>query len=88
MGRKIAGVVGGLVAWIVVATILNWLMRAGWPGYAPLGVVLLAVFVPVHYMLWDKFPVWCHAVFRASLSPLALLGVQLTTSRRAEGPAS
>ena len=34
MRRKIAGVVCGLVAWIVVATILNWLMRLGWPGYA------------------------------------------------------
>jgi len=34
MGRKIAAVVCGFFAWWVVATILNWLMRLGWPGYA------------------------------------------------------
>jgi len=34
MGRKILGIVGGLIVWIGVATILNWLMRLGVAGYA------------------------------------------------------
>lgn len=124
MGRKIVGVVGGLVAWIFVATILNWLMRWGWPGYAEaekpmtftlpmlaarlavgalsslaagavfaliakgagtaataLGVVLLAVFLPVHYGLWDKFPLWYHVVFLVSLLPFAILGARMNALR-------
>jgi hypothetical protein len=128
VGRKIAAVVCGLVAWIIIATVLNWMMRAGWPGYAEaeapmtftlpmmlgrlavgglssvgagialalvakrggsaamvLGVLLLAAFLPVHYRLWDKFPVWYHAVFLISLLPLALLGARLAERRSAEG---
>lgn len=34
MVRLIVGVVGGLIAWFVVATIVNLLFRAAWPGYA------------------------------------------------------
>ena len=120
MARGIAGVVVGLVAWILVATVLNLLLRIAWPGYADaespmtftlamlaarlllgaissicaglvlawiakragraavvLGVVLTAMFIPVHYRLWDRFPIWYHLVFLASLMPLALLGARL-----------
>jgi hypothetical protein len=38
------------------------------------GVLLLAGFIPVHIMLWDKFPVWYHLTFLASLVPLTYLG--------------
>ena len=122
MGRKITAVVSGLVAWIVIATVLNWLMRVGWPGYASveasmtftpammlarlvvgalssvvagvvlalvvrqrrsaavvLGTLLLVGFLPVHYQLWDKFPVWYHVVFLVSLLPLVMLGARLAS---------
>jgi len=39
-----------------------------------LAVLLLLLFIPVHYALWDKFPVWYHLVFLASLIPVTLLG--------------
>lgn len=32
-----------------------------------LGIVMLLFFIPVHYSLWDKFPVWYHAYFLTSL---------------------
>jgi hypothetical protein len=32
-----------------------------------LGVAMLLFFVPVHYMLWNKFPIWYHAYFLSSL---------------------
>ena len=129
MGRKIFGVVGALVAWIVVATILNGLMRLAFLGYAEaektmtftfpmlagrlvvgalssmaagavfariaksagaaavaLGIVLLAVFLPVHYGLRDKFPLWYHVVFLASLLPLAVLGARVSARRGSEVP--
>jgi len=32
-----------------------------------LGIVMLLFFIPTHYWLWNKFPVWYHAYFLTSL---------------------
>jgi hypothetical protein len=45
-----------------------------------LGVLLLLLFIPVHYGLRDKFPVWYHAAFLISLVPLVMAGAW--TARR------
>jgi hypothetical protein len=45
---------------------------------ATAGLLLVVVFVPQHIMLWDKFPVWYHLTFLASLVPLAYLGGQIS----------
>jgi hypothetical protein len=108
--RSAAAVLGGIVAWIVVATLGNFALRAVLPGYAGveqamtftfdmqagrlvvgalasfaagfvaarvargegravwiLTIVLVAAFIPVHYGLWTRFPLWYHLVFFASL---------------------
>jgi hypothetical protein len=131
VARRIAGAAGGLVAWFLVATVLNLLLRISWPGYAEaelpmkftlammaarllvgglsslcagvvlawitkragtaakiLGIVLIALFIPFHYGLWDKFPVWYHFTFLVSLMPLALLGARLMPRPRTTGPAA
>lgn len=36
--------------------------------------VLLVLFLPVHYTLWDKFPAWYHVTFLLSLVLATLLG--------------
>jgi hypothetical protein len=125
MARIIAGIVGGLVAWFVVATVLNFPLRWWWSGYAEaeptmtfalpmqvarlavgalaslaagfvctaiarragrgpyvLGILLVALFIPVHYGLWDKFPLWYHAVFLISLAPLVVVGAFLARRAR------
>jgi hypothetical protein len=117
MGRAIAAVAAGLVAWTLLATLANLAMRAAWPSYAAveaamsftpemmiarllvgalaslgagwlaarithrnggaiyaLAGILIAVFIPVHYRLWEKFPLWYHAVFFASLAVMPVLG--------------
>lgn len=38
------------------------------------GVVLLALFLPVHISIWSKLPVWYHLVFFTSLPVLSLAG--------------
>ena len=38
------------------------------------GVVLLALFLPVHISIWSKLPVWYHLVFLTSLPALSLAG--------------
>ena len=46
------------------------------------GIVLLALFVPRHIMLFDKFPLWYHALFLISLVPLTLAGGRIVEPRR------
>ena len=118
--KTVAAIIAGFVTWILVATILNFPLRAWWPHYHEaetafsftlgmklarlalgaaaslcsgfvaawianghrraamyLGILLLALFIPNHYLLWDKFPVWYHLTFLVSLFPLTLLGAML-----------
>jgi hypothetical protein len=35
---------------------------------------MLVFFLPVHYRLLSKFPIWYHAVFLGTLVPLTILG--------------
>ena len=41
------------------------------------GLVLLALFVPEHIHLWNRFPVWYHLTFLLTLAPLVALGAAL-----------
>ena len=47
------------------------------------GLLLLIVFIPVHAMLWDRFPVWYHLTFLIPLVPLTYLGGMLGGVSRA-----
>ncbi len=121
--KTVAVVIVGLVTWIVVATIVNFPLRAWWPHYheaetafnftlgmklvrlalgalasvcsgfvaawiangrrtaaTALGILLLVLFIPNHYLLWEKFPVWYHLTFLVSLFSLPLLGAMLKLS--------
>ena len=118
--KTVVAIIAGLATWILVASILNLLLRAWWPHYHEaetvfvftlgmklarlalgaaaslcsgcvaawiangyqtaamyLGILLLALFIPNHYLIWDKFPVWYHLTFLISLFPLTLLGAML-----------
>ena len=108
--RLILAVVAALVTWTVVATVINFGLRAAITGYraeevmlsfsfgseiarlalsvvataaaaiaamvvnrggmaAPViaGLLLLAMFVPMHIRIWSHFPAWYHLFFLASL---------------------
>lgn len=41
------------------------------------GVALLVLFIPIHYSIWDKFPIWYHLIFLTSLPVLSILGGRL-----------
>jgi hypothetical protein len=38
------------------------------------GVALLLLFIPVHYGLWHRFPIWYHLTFLISLPVLSIIG--------------
>ena len=73
MGRLLVGALSSLGAGWLAARISN--QNAG-AIYALAGISI-AVFIPVHYALWEKFPFWYHAVFFASLAIMTVLGARL-----------
>jgi len=74
LARLFLGAVSSVLAGAVAAWIARGSTRAPWI----LGIVLVALFLPRHVALWDKFPVWYHLTFLVSLLPLTLLGAWLT----------
>src|SRR5215469_4660784 len=74
LARLLLGAISSLGAGFVAAWIDNRRMR----GAILTGIVLLGLFIPGHYRIWDKFPVWYHLTFLVSLFPLTLLGAALT----------
>lgn len=73
LARLAMGAVSSLAAGFVTAWIGKDRMRAAMLT----GVVLLALFIPNHYLLWSKFPIWYHLTFLVSLVPFTLLGAAL-----------
>jgi hypothetical protein len=51
-----------------------------------LGALLLICFLPVHYSLWDKFPIWYHLFFLGSLLPLTIFGARFASGRNRQAP--
>ena len=76
--RLLLGAASSIVGGAATAWIARGDRRAPWI----LGVVLVAVFIPVHVGLWNKFPLWYHATFLVSLLPLTLLGASLFARNR------
>jgi hypothetical protein len=70
LARLSIGAAATIVAGWVTAVISR---RSTLVRLAP-GLLLLAVFIPEHIMLWEKFPVWYHLTFLLSLIPLTYLG--------------
>ena len=50
-----------------------------WPPLV-VGLITLAIFLPEHVKIWDKFPVWYHLSFLVPLVPLVVLGAMLTSA--------
>ena len=71
--RLVLGLISSVCAGFVCAAI------AGGSRLAPkvAAVIMVLLFLPVHYMLWDKFPIWYHLFFLITLAPTMLVGAAL-----------
>ncbi len=81
-GRLIEAALTSLAAGAVVGLIAPTKKWAPWA----VGLIVLAMFLPVHVGLWSKFPVWYHLAFLVPLAPLVALGAALVRSRGAIQP--
>jgi len=79
---KVARLALGAVCTLLAAAIAQRLSAARWVPMA-VGCALVLLFVPGHYMIWHRLPVWYHLTFLCSLIPLALLGARLPNARPA-----
>ncbi len=77
VGRLLLGALSSLCAGFTVA----WIAKANGGAVKVFGLLLTVGFIPVHFGLWNKFPLWYHLIFLVSLFPLALLGARLFTPR-------
>lgn len=73
-GRLIEAAVTSIAAGMVV----GWIAPSNRWVSLLVGAIVLALFLPVHLSLWNKFPVWYHLAFLVPLVPLVILGAQLT----------
>ncbi len=70
VARLIVGALSSLCAGVVAA----WITKTNGNAINVLVITLVALFVPVHYSLLDKFPIWYHAIFFASLVVVTFAG--------------
>jgi hypothetical protein len=72
-GRLIEAALTSFAAGVVVGLIAPATKWAPWV----VGLIVLAMFLPVHVKLWHTFPVWYHLTFLVPLVPLVVLGAWL-----------
>src|SRR5215813_9810325 len=77
LAMKLARLVLGALSSLGAGFVAAWIGRGRMGAATLTGIVLLGLFIPGHYMLWSKFPVWYHLTFLVSLLPLTLLGAAL-----------
>jgi len=74
---KLARLFLGAISSLGAGFVATWIGKRRMRAATLTGIVLLALFIPGHYRIWDKFPVWYHMTFLLSLLPLTLLGAAL-----------
>jgi hypothetical protein len=85
LAMKLARLVLGAISSVGAGFVAAWIGNRRMKGATLTGIALLGLFIPGHYLLWSKFPIWYHLTFLVSLLPLTLLGGALyrTPSRKA-----
>ena len=74
---KLVRLVLGAISTLSAGFVAAWIGKKRMSAAIFTGIVLLGLFIPGHYRIWDKFPVWYHLTFLVSLLPLTLLGAAL-----------
>jgi hypothetical protein len=74
---KLARLGVGAAATLAGGGVAGYVSRGSRAAGLALGVVLVAVFIPIHIGLWAKFPLWYHLTFLVSLIPLSFVGAMI-----------
>lgn len=69
--------VPGAVPFLCAGFATAWVGRGDRRPVIAVAVILLFMFLPVHYRLWIRFPIWYHLTFLGSLLLLTWFGAKL-----------
>src|SRR5437868_3529228 len=85
---KVARLLMAAVTSISAGAVVSWVASdSRWAPWA-VGLITLALFLPAHVHLWNRFPAWYHLSFLAPLAPLVALGAMLFNRVRGGGDSS
>ena len=70
LARLAVGALASILAGLVCAQIAGRSRKATYV----LALIMLIFFLPVHYALLARFPVWYHVAFLGTLAPLVIAG--------------
>src|SRR6266567_9495738 len=88
MAMKIGRLSEAALTSVAAGAVVGWIAPSRrWAPWA-VGLIVLAMFLPVHVSIWNKFPAWYHLAFLVPLAPLVVLGASLVRSADAERPAT
>jgi hypothetical protein len=82
LGMKVARLLLGAASSLAAGAVASRLAPSRTSLPWVLGVIILAVFIPMHVQIWAKLPVWYHLTFLITLVPLVALGGALSRNRR------
>jgi hypothetical protein len=86
IAMKLARLVLGAISTLSAGFVAAWIGKSRMGSATLTGIALLCLFIPGHYRIWDKFPVWYHLTFLVSLLPLTLLGATLNHKASRKSP--
>ena len=89
MAMKIGRLAEAALTSLAAGAVVGFITAKRWAPWA-VGLIVLAMFLPVHVKLWHTFPLWYHLSFLVPLVPLVVLGAMLTrnSSASARKPAT
>lgn len=64
----------GLPSSLIAGLACSWAGQRSRAALYALAALMLVFFLPVHYQLWARFPLWYHVAFLGTLAPLIILG--------------
>jgi hypothetical protein len=81
LAMKIGRLAEAALTSLAAGAVVGWLAPS--KRWAPwlVGLIILAMFLPIHIGLWPKFPVWYQLTFLVTLAPLVALGGWLFRDR-------
>jgi hypothetical protein len=78
---KWARLLMAIVTSLAAGAVTRWIsLSSRWAPWI-VGIVVLAMFLPVHIAIWSKFPVWYHLTFLLTIIPAVLVGALLPPRR-------
>ena len=80
MAMKIGRLTEAALTSLAAGAVVGLISPKKWAPWL-VGLIVLAMFLPVHVKLWHLFPAWYHLSFLIPLVPLVALGAMLVRNR-------